>query len=178
MGDVAFDVVTAPLHWSFTHDGLESIDGVSPREAIRGQRVRSAPYVVNGKRYVPMSVAAAREYRKEGIASWYGAETYATRGGKMTANGEAFCPEALTAAHKHLPLPSIVRVTNLKNGRVLVVRVNDRGPFVVDRLIDLSAGAAKKLGYYEEGTTRVLVEVVAVGPCGATGPGGAGQCSS
>jgi rare lipoprotein A len=78
----------------------------------------------------------------------------------MTANGEAFDPRGLTAAHKHLPLPTFVRVTNLENRRQIVVRVNDRGPFVAGRIIDLSAGAAKRLGFYREGTARVLVETV------------------
>lgn len=78
----------------------------------------------------------------------------------MTANGEAFNPDGLNAAHKHLPLPTHVRVTNLENGRSILVRVNDRGPFVKGRIIDLSAGAARRLGYYEKGTARVLVETV------------------
>jgi len=78
----------------------------------------------------------------------------------MTANGEAFNPSGLSAAHKHLPLPIFVRVTNLSNRRSIIVRVNDRGPFVDGRLIDLSAGAAKKLGFYDQGTARVLVETV------------------
>jgi rare lipoprotein A len=78
----------------------------------------------------------------------------------MTANGEAFHPSKLTAAHKLLPLPTFVRVTNLENGRSIIVRVNDRGPFHQDRLIDLSAGAARELGFYQEGTAPVLVETV------------------
>ena len=80
----------------------------------------------------------------------------------MTANGEAFDPEGLTAAHKHLPLPVHARVTNLENNRTIIVRVNDRGPFVRGRIIDLSAGAAKRLGYFKKGTTRVMVEVIPV----------------
>lgn len=80
----------------------------------------------------------------------------------MTANGEAFNPKGLSAAHKHLPLPTFVQVTNLSNNRRIIVRVNDRGPFVDGRIIDLSAGAAKKLGFYKQGTTRVLVETVQV----------------
>jgi rare lipoprotein A (peptidoglycan hydrolase) len=107
--------------------------------------------VVRGKRYVPMTVAQARTYREKGIASWYGDETYRQRGGHMTANGEAFNPDGLSAAHKHLPLPIFVRVTNLSNRRSIVVRVNDRGPFVKGRIIDLSAGAAKRLGFLQTG---------------------------
>jgi rare lipoprotein A len=78
----------------------------------------------------------------------------------MTANGEAFDPNGLNAAHKYLPLPTFVRVTNLENNRRTILRVNDRGPFVKGRIIDLSAGAAKKLGFYKKGTARVRVETV------------------
>lgn len=160
IGEFTFDVVTAPLSWPLTHDEIETIDGLSPKEAIAQGRVKASPYVVYGKRYEPMSVKQAETYRQEGIASWYGYETYQKPGGRMTANGEAFKPDGLSAAHKHLPLPLFVRVTNLANRRSVIVRVNDRGPFVEGRLIDLSAGAAKKLGFYEQGTARVLVETV------------------
>jgi rare lipoprotein A len=107
-----------------------------------------------------MSVEQARKYRQKGIASWYGYETLRQKGGHMTANGEVFDPNGLNAAHKYLPLPSYVRVTNLENHRNIIVRVNDRGPFVQGRIIDLSAGAAKKLGFYKTGTARVLVETI------------------
>ncbi|WP_319407605.1 septal ring lytic transglycosylase RlpA family protein [uncultured Desulfosarcina sp.] len=160
VGGFTFDVITAPLSWPLTHDDIDTIDGLSPKEAIAQNRVKASPYVVRGKRYVPMTVAQAQTYREKGIASWYGNETYRQRGGHMTANGEAFNPDGLSAAHKHLPLPMFVRVTNLSNRRSIIVRVNDRGPFVEGRMIDLSAGAAKKLGFYEQGTARVLVEAV------------------
>lgn len=160
IGEFTFDVVTAPLSWPLTRDEIESIDGLSPKEAIARGRVKASPYVVYGKRYVPMSVKQAETYRQEGTASWYGYETYRQPGGRMTANGEAFKPDGLSAAHKHLPLPVFVRVTNLSNKRSIVVRVNDRGPFVEGRIIDLSAGAARKLGFYDQGTARVLVETV------------------
>lgn len=160
VGGFTFDVVTAPFSWPLTHDDLETIDGLSPKEAIAQGRVKASPYVVRGKRYVPMTVAQARTYREKGIASWYGDETYRQRGGHMTANGEAFNPDGLSAAHKHLPLPIFVRVTNLSNRRSIVVRVNDRGPFVAGRIIDLSEGAAKRLGFLKQGTARVLVETV------------------
>ena len=78
----------------------------------------------------------------------------------MTANGEAFDPKGFNAAHKYLPLPTHVKVTNLENRRSIILRVNDRGPFVAGRVIDLSAGAARKLGYYKQGTARVLVETI------------------
>ena len=160
VGGFTFDVVTAPFSWPLTHDDIDTIDGLPPKEAIRQGRVKASPYVVRGRRYVPMTVAQAQTYRETGIASWYGMETYRQRGGHMTANGEAFNPNGLSAAHKHLPLPMFVRVTNLSNRRSIVVRVNDRGPFVDGRIIDLSAGAAKKLGFYEKGTARVMVEAV------------------
>ncbi len=114
-----------------------------------------------------MSVEQASKYREVGIASWYGYETRRKKGGHMTANGEVFNPEALTAAHKYLPLPTYVKVTNLSNNRSIIVRVNDRGPFPSDknprsgmRIIDLSMGAAKRLGFYRAGTARVKVEVI------------------
>ena len=162
VGKFSFKVVMAPLSWPMTHEEIESIDGLSPKEAIRQGRVKNAPYVVNGKRYVPMSLEQALNYRERGVASWYGDETLAKRGGHMTANGERFDPDGLTAAHKYLPLPMHVRVKNLENGRSIIVRVNDRGPFVKGRFIDLSAGAAQRLGFYEMGTARVYVETVDV----------------
>lgn len=160
LGGFTFRVVMAPLSWPLTREEIETVDGLPPKEAIRRGRVKSAPYVVKGKRYVPMSVEKARYYRETGIASWYGYETRMQKGGHMTANGEAFDPDGLNAAHKYLPLPIHVRVTNLANRRSIILRVNDRGPFVKGRIIDLSAGAARRLGFYEKGTARVLVETV------------------
>ncbi len=160
VGKFTYTVVKAPLSWPLMNEDIESIDGLSPKEAIAKGRVKTSPYVVNGRRYVPMSIDASRRYRQEGTASWYGYETYRQKGGRMTANGEAFDPNGLNAAHKYLPLPSFVRVTNLENRRQIILRVNDRGPFVQGRIIDLSAGAAKKLGFYENGTARVRVEAV------------------
>jgi rare lipoprotein A len=160
VGRFTFTVVTAPLSWPLINDDIETIDGLPPKEAIRQGRVKISPYVVNGKRYQPMSVEEARTYREIGMASWYGYETYHQEGGHMTANGEAFDPRGLNAAHKYLPLPTYVRVVNLENHREIIVRVNDRGPFVRGRIIDMSAGAAQKLGFYDKGTVRVLVEAV------------------
>ncbi len=162
VGDFTFSVVTAPLSWPLTHSQIDTIDGLPPKEAIEQGRVKNAPYVVMGRRYVPMSVAESQVYRETGLASWYGAETLRQPGGHMTANGEAFDPRQLTAAHKHLPLPTHVRVTNLGNGRSIIVRVNDRGPFVEGRIIDLSSGAARRLGFYDQGTALVRVEAVNV----------------
>lgn len=159
LGKATFRVIFAPLDWPMTAP-LESVAGLSPKEAIREGKVKNSPYEVRGKYYRPMSVRQAASYRQEGIASWYGEETRRQRGGTMTADGEVFNPALPTAAHKYLPLPTNVRVTNLENGRSILLRVNDRGPFVRGRIIDLSAGAAKQLGYYRKGTARVLVETV------------------
>ena len=164
IGEFTFEVVKAPIEWALTHEEIESIDGLPAKEAIGQDRVKTAPYVVKGRRYVPMSVEEAQRYREDGVASWYGYES-----GRMTATGEAFNPNGLTAAHKSLPIPTFVQVTNLENGRSLIVRVNDRGPFPSDqnprsgdRVIDLSLGAAKRLGYQAKGTTRVRVEAIQV----------------
>ena len=159
IGKYTFNVVMAPLDWPMTQD-IESIDGLSPKEAIEQGRVKNSPYVVKGKRYVPMSVEDALQYSETGVASWYGRETQKQKGGTMTANGEAFDPKKPTAAHKYLPLPMHVRVKNLHNGKSIIVRVNDRGPFVDGRIIDLSSGAAKQLGFYRQGLAKVTVETV------------------
>ena len=159
VGKYSFEVVMAPLDWPMTHD-IDSIDGMSPKEAIEKGRVKNSPYVVKGKRYVPMSIDASYKYKEVGVASWYGKETRKQKGGKMTANGEAFDPRKPTAAHKYLPLPIHVRVKNLSNGKSMIVRVNDRGPFVDGRIIDLSSGAAKQLGFYQKGLTKVKIETV------------------
>ena len=160
VGGFTFKVVTAPLSWPLTRQEIETIDGLPPKEAIRQGKVKKSPYVVKGRRYVPMSVEQASNYRETGIASWYGFETYHQEDGHMTANGEAFDPNGLNAAHKYLPLPTFVKVTNLENRRSIILRVNDRGPFVDGRIIDLSAGAARKLGFYDKGTAKVRVETI------------------
>ena len=164
IGQYTFEVVKAPIDWALTHEEIQSIDGLPVRDAIRQGRVKTAPYVVGGKRYVPMSLEQARNYREEGLASWYGYES-----GRMTANGEEFNPNGLTAAHKYLPIPMFVKVTVLENGKSVIVRVNDRGPFPSahnaksgERIIDLSMGAAKRLGFYGKGTARVRVEAIQV----------------
>jgi rare lipoprotein A len=113
---------------------------------------KANPYTVLGKTYYPMQ--DSRNYRAEGTASWYGTKFH----GQNTANGELYDLYGMSAAHKTLPLPAYVRVTNLANGRSVVLRVNDRGPFYSDRIIDLSYAAAKKLGYAEIGTAHVRVE--------------------
>ena len=104
VGKFTFKVAMAPISWPLTHEEIESIDGLPPKEAIKKGRVKNSPYVVNGKKYVPMTVEASKTYREVGIASWYGYETRRKKDGHMTANGEAFDPKGLSAAHKHLPL--------------------------------------------------------------------------
>jgi rare lipoprotein A len=111
------------------------------------------PYVVAGRTYVPR---ADSDYRAEGWASWYGEDFH----GRLTANGEVFDMHSISAAHPTLPIPSYVRVTNLRNGRSIVARVNDRGPYHADRVIDVSYRTAKLLGFYSQGVARVRVEYV------------------
>jgi rare lipoprotein A len=111
------------------------------------------PYQVSGRWYYP---AYDPDYAVVGVASWYGVPFH----GRKTANGEVFDRHRVSAAHPTLPLPSIVRVTNLANQRQMELRVNDRGPFVGDRVIDLSQAAARELGFERRGTTQVRVEFV------------------
>ncbi|RLU09367.1 septal ring lytic transglycosylase RlpA family lipoprotein, partial [Pseudomonas prosekii] len=113
---------------------------------------KANPYTVLGKTYFPLQ--ESKTYVASGTASWYGTKFH----GQNTANGEVYDLYGMSAAHKTLPLPSYVRVTNLDNHKTVVLRVNDRGPFYSDRIIDLSYAAAKKLGYAETGTARVKVE--------------------
>ena len=112
------------------------------------------PYQINGVWYYP---AEDYDYDETGIASWYGPQFH----GKLTANGEVYDMNDVTAAHRTLPMPSIVRVVNLDNGRSLVVRINDRGPYARGRIIDLSRRSAQLLGFEGKGTARVRVQVMA-----------------
>ncbi len=118
-------------------------------------------YDVFGKRYFVLSSSA--DYIERGVASWYGPGFHKVR----TSTGETYDMYGMTAAHKTLPLPAYVRVTNLQNGRSVVVRVNDRGPFVGNRIIDLSYTAAAKLDMLRNGTA--MVEVRSVGPTSTRG---------
>lgn len=115
------------------------------------------PYTVGGRVYVPEENP---RYKAEGIASWYGDDFH----GRRTANGEIFDMTSISAAHPTLPIPSYVRVTNLRNHRSLIVRVNDRGPYAHDRIIDLSTRAAKLLEFHGHGIARVRVEYVGKAP--------------
>lgn len=130
----------------------EAAPAVRPADVQAFQKI-GAPYQVNGIWYIPTHEP---DYNEIGTASWYGRDFH----GKATANGELFDMNVVSAAHPTLPIPSLVEVTNLTNGRSMVVRVNDRGPFVADRLIDLSARGAELLGFREQGSTQVRVRYV------------------
>jgi rare lipoprotein A len=133
----------------------------SPRVAALGEPVPKGggvyrigkPYVIAGQTYTPEENT---NYSAEGLASWYGDDFH----GRQTANGEVFDMTSLSAAHPTLPIPSYVRVTNLANQRSIIVRVNDRGPYHQNRVIDVSVRTAKLLGFYEQGIARVRVDYV------------------
>ena len=139
-----------------------------PRAEPRSRYGNRSPYTVLGKSYRVLDSAAG--YRERGVASWYGAKF----NGRATSSGELYDICQFTAAHKTLPLPSYVRVTNLDNGRQLIVRVNDRGPFHDGRVMDLSYAAAVRLGVDRTGTARVEIEAVGPGEAGAA-PWSAGE---
>jgi rare lipoprotein A len=130
---------------------VSKVPDAVPRDEPVSER-NNRPYAVFGVSYRPLK--SANGYRERGVASWYGKKFH----GRNTANGETYDMYAMTAAHKTLPLPSYVRVRNLNNGRSVVVRVNDRGPFRDNRLIDLSYAAAHRLGIIGTGTGIVEVE--------------------
>lgn len=126
--------------------------------AAPGPKKIGKPYKINGVTYYPME--SADGYSEVGIASWYGPGFH----GKLTANGEKYNQKAMTAAHKTLPLPTLVKVENLENGKSVVVRVNDRGPYSKGRIIDLTEVAAKRLGMIDKGTAKVRVSVLSEDP--------------
>nr|WP_040719565.1 septal ring lytic transglycosylase RlpA family protein [Oxalobacter paraformigenes] len=134
-------------------DNLLDVPDAEPRveKLARGP---NKPYVVFGQSYVPMTQMS--EYRKRGIGSWYGKKFH----GQKTSSGEPYDMFKMTAAHPTLPIPSYARVTSLETGKQVIVRVNDRGPFLSNRLIDLSYTAAYKLGYLEKGSGQVEVELL------------------
>jgi rare lipoprotein A len=155
---------TAPSTRYYKDDGpgdnpppdLDSIPDAVPRvEPLN--RFASRPYTVLGREYFPAS--SLKAYRERGIASWYGRKFH----GQKTSIGETYDMYAMTAAHPTLPLPSYARVTNLANGKSVVVRVNDRGPFLHDRLIDLSYAAAHRIGIAQRGSGEVEVESILPG---------------
>lgn len=161
---IALTTLLASCHFSPTHDGVSDgpgkridasriPDAVPKHEPIRKAGNKS-PYTVFGKTYRVMP--SAQGYRETGTASWYGSKFH----GRNTSNGEVYNMYAMTAAHKTLPIPSYVKVTNLNNSQSVIVRVNDRGPFHGARIIDLSYAAALKLGYADNGTAKVRVEAI------------------
>lgn len=120
----------------------------------RQMKGHQRPYSVNGRRYDPLP--SHEGFSEQGMASWYGRDFH----GKKTSSGEIYDMHAMTAAHKTLPMGTLVRVTNKDNGREAVVRINDRGPFVRGRIIDVSYAAAKRLGLVDSGTARVRIEAL------------------
>ena len=147
--------------YKFEQDGAplakldpNTIVDAQPRHELILAAGNMNPYVVRGKEY--QLIDQYRGYKERGIASWYGTKFH----GHATSNGEIYSLYEMTAAHTRLPIPIYVKVTNLDNGRTAVVRVNDRGPFHSDRIIDLSYAAAVKLGYADKGTARVEIEVI------------------
>ena len=138
------------------HRDVSQVPDAIPRVEPLSRGGNPTSYVVFGKRYYP--IKQSRDFVQRGIASWYGRKFH----GRKTSNGETYDMYAMTAAHKRLPLPSFVEVTNLENGRRVVVRVNDRGPFHENRVIDLSYAAASRIGMLGKGTA--LVEVRAIDP--------------
>lgn len=154
---------TGRHRYALSQDGAptENIDVSKIPDAVPKLEPRSkygnpSSYIALGKRYYVMN--SANGYHEKGIASWYGTKFH----GQRTSSGEPYDLKAMTAAHRTLPLPTYVQVTNLTNGRQIVVKVNDRGPFAENRIMDLSYVAAKKLGVTAKGTA--LVEVHAIDP--------------
>jgi rare lipoprotein A len=145
------EVSSYPAH--STSKPLIDVNGVVPRFEPPS-RIGNKDYEVYGQPYKVWN--GIDNYSVEGTASWYGPGFH----GKYTSNGELYNQEDISAAHKNLPLPSYLRVTNLDNGRRLIVRVNDRGPFHGNRILDLSHGAASRLGIIDAGTAHVHVELV------------------
>lgn len=132
-----------------------------------GEQKVGRPYTIAGRTYVP---ARDDDYDEIGVSSWYGPNFH----GRPTANGEIFDQNALSAAHTTLPIPSMIEVTNLENGRTAVLRLNDRGPFADDRILDVSRAAAVQLGFQQQGLARVRVRYLGppegVAPAGTVAP--------
>lgn len=141
---------------------LAAIPNAVPRVEPRSAYGNPSSYVVFGRRYHVLR--SSRGFVQRGIASWYGTKFH----GRRTASGEPYDMYAMTAAHRTLPIPTFVRVTNLRNGRSVIVRINDRGPFVRNRILDLSWAAAAKLGMLPQGTAPV--EIRAIDPRGRKPP--------
>jgi len=149
--------------YSMEHDAIpqgkfdaSKVPNAKPIWEPLSRRGNQTPYEVRGKQYTILP--SADGYEEVGVASWYGLKFH----GELTSNGEIYNMYSMSAAHKTLPLPAYLRVTNLENQKSIIVRVNDRGPFHTGRIIDLSYAAAKKLEYDKQGTARVKLEVITV----------------
>lgn len=142
---------------AFEGTGSPRYTGANPIPKGGGRHKVGKPYKIAGKKYYPK---VDNNYNKVGIASWYGPKFHK----RQTSNGEWFDMESITAAHKTLPMPSFVRVTNLGNGKSLVARLNDRGPYAHDRIIDMSKRSAEILGFRRQGTAKVRVEYIGPAP--------------
>lgn len=153
-GDKNFSASNVPAD-SFSAKEVSLTTGMRESEAI--QRATMKPYKVAGKWYYPSSVALGTKF--DGIASWYGPNFHA----KSTSNGERYNMHAHTAASKTLPMNTILKVYNKENGKTTIVRINDRGPFVKGRIIDLSNAAARDIGMISKGTANVRIEVIGFG---------------
>jgi len=129
--------------------------------SYRGYMTRA--YSVRGHTYHPMSVGQALTYKETGTCSWYNESSFFGLKRGTTSLGEKVMPWDLIGAHKTLPLPCVAKVTNLKTGQSVIVRINDRGPFIAGRCLDLSPRAAKIIGFYDKGLTTVRLEVLSVG---------------
>lgn len=143
---------------------ISNVPDAVPKNEPRSRYGNPESYVVFGKRYYVM--ASSRDHVERGIASWYGTKFH----GKRTSSGESYDMYAMTAAHKSLPLPTYVQVRNLENGRTVIVKVNDRGPFHENRIIDMSYAAASKLGMLAKGTALVEVRALEAGEKPASSP--------
>lgn len=140
--------------------GLSTLQTAAADAVVKPEKLHvsaNRSYKVAGKRYTPMNQVAA--FSQTGNASWYGGKFH----GRKTSGGERYDMNAFTAAHKTLPIPSYVRVTNTKNGKSVIVRVNDRGPFHGNRIIDVSKAAAQRLGFVSQGTAHVKIEQIVPG---------------
>jgi rare lipoprotein A (peptidoglycan hydrolase) len=138
----------------YQNDGEVTLrEQIVPEGKYRGYYKIGNPYKISGLSYYPQKY---NQFQEVGVASWYGPYFH----GKETANGEIYDSRAMTAAHRTLPMPSIVRVTNLNNGKSVIVRINDRGPFAKSRIIDVSERAAEILGFKDYGTADVKIELL------------------
>jgi len=144
-----------------TMAALFIITGLSSCGTPSYKGYKHAPYTVRGQRYHPMHPHHAVGFEHRGGASWYDERGFFTSG--KTAIGEKFRAGSMAGAHKTLPIPCRVKVTNLRNGKTATLRINDRGPFIAGRILDVTPAAAKKLGFKKQGLTEVHLKVISVG---------------